>query len=134
MSKHNPIILVVEDEHSLLKAWAEIFSREGLNVLMASDGKSALNLALKWHPDLLVVDLVMSHSGGLALIKKLRESKWGQDIPVMFLSGWLASDFPEEEYQKISTNKDYYLDNNWSFQQVVREVRNKLQLPQFNRA
>jgi hypothetical protein len=51
----------------------------------------------------------------------------------MFLSGWLASEFSEEEYEKISTHKDYYLDNNWSFQQVVQEVKNKLKLPQFDK-
>jgi CheY-like chemotaxis protein len=134
MHKDNPIILVVEDEKSLLKAWAEIFRREGLNVLTASYGQSALNLALRWHPDLLVVDLVMAHSDCLTLIKKLRENKWGQNVPVMFLSGWLASEIYEDGSAATFHHQDYYLDNNWSFSQVVGEVRNKLKLPQFNSA
>src|SRR5579864_5112234 len=102
MSKYNPTILVVEDEKSLLKAWAELFTKEGLSVLTAPDGQSALSLALRWHPDLLVVDLVMPNSDGLTLVKKLRENKWGQKVPVMFLSGWLSSEPPREQAIKIN--------------------------------
>jgi DNA-binding response OmpR family regulator len=132
MNKQTPTILVVEDEKSLLKAWVEIFKREGLNVLTAPDGQSALNLALKHRPDLLVVDLVLSNSDGLTLIKKLKENKWGQRVPVMFLSGWLSSSFfPEVDNKNLS--KDSYLHDNWSFEQVVKEVKNKLS-PVFGRA
>jgi DNA-binding response OmpR family regulator len=130
MNKSNPTILVVEDEKSLLKAWAEIFKREGFNVLTASDGSSALNLALRWRPDLLVVDLVMS----LELIKKLRESKWGEKVPVMFLSGWLGTEISEHEAEEKSQDQDHYFHDNWNFDQVVREVRNKLKFAQFHGA
>lgn len=134
MNKHDPTILIVEDEKSLLKAWAEIFKKQGLSVLTASDGQNALDLALRLHPDLLVVDLVISQSDSLTLIKKLRENKWGQNVPVMFLSGWLASELYGNKQSKVYAHEDYYLDNGWSFEQVVKEVRNKLKLQQVNEA
>ena len=131
MKTSSSTILVVEDEKSLLNAWAEIFRREGLNVLTAPDGKSALNLALRWRPDLVVVDLVLPHSDGLALVKKLRENKWGQKIPVMYLSSRIG---PEAEKKPPSSLEpaDSYLEENWSFEQVVREAKNKLSLAKLN--
>ncbi len=126
MQQHTPTVLVVEDEKSLLKAWAEIFRREGLNVLTAADGANALNLALRWHPDLLVVDLVMPNSDGLTLIKRLRENKWGQTVPVMFLSSWLGSGLPDPKDSKEEPLRDFYLHEDWNFEQVVLEVREKL--------
>ena len=132
MEKHIPTILVVEDEKSLLKAWAEIFKREGLHVLTAQNGENALGLALRWHPDLLVVHLVMSNSDGLVLIKKLREDKWGENVPVMFLSGWLGSDLPEEPPAKNNSSANSYLNDNWNFSQVVQQVKNKLNINKFS--
>lgn len=135
MDNDTPTILVVEDEKSLLKAWAEIFKREGLHVLTAQNGQSALNLALRWHPDLLVVDLVMSNSDGLSLIKKLREDKWGESVPVMFLSGWLGSEPPEEQPPAQNNHSaNSYLNDNWNFSQVVAQVKNKLKLRKFSAA
>ena len=131
MNKHVSTILVVEDEKSLLKAWVEIFRREGFNVLTAQDSRSALSLVLKWHPDLLVVDLVLPNSDGLVLVKKLRENKWGQKVPVMFLSGWLGS---ELSTQDESRELDSYFHDNWNFDQVVLEVKNKLKFADYNTA
>ena len=121
MQKHIPTVLVVENQKSLLKVWAEVFKREGLNVLTAPDEPSALNAALRWRPDLLVVDLVMP----MNLIKKLRENKWGQKVPVMFLSGWF-------EIQAGNSNKDSYFNDNWSFDQVVNEAKDRLKFTELD--
>jgi|GEM_PF-2134948 two-component system OmpR family response regulator len=125
MQKHIPTVLVVENQKSLLKVWDEVFKKEGLNVLTAPDGPSALNAAFRWRPDLLIVDLIMS----LGLIKKLRENKWGQKVPVMFLSGWLDSESSEEaQTAAAEQSRDFYFHDNWNFDQIVDEVKNKLRL------
>lgn len=130
MEKNVPTILVVEDEKSLLKVWAEIFRREGLNVLSASDEQSAINMALRWRPNLVLVDLVMS----ISLIKKLRENRWGQTVPVMFLSGWLDMEAIQERGTAASETRDSYFHDNWNFDQVVQEVKNKLEQIQAGQA
>ncbi|MDR3643265.1 MAG: response regulator [Candidatus Doudnabacteria bacterium] len=131
MQKNLPTILVVEDEKSLLKAWVEAFRREGLNVLAANDADSALNLVLKFRPDLLLVDLVLSNADGFTLIKKIRENKHVESTPVMFLSGWIGSEL--EDHEEIDPpQENYYMDNHWSFEQVISDVRNKLKLSSFS--
>ena len=129
MQNHKPQILIVEDEKSLLKAWVDRFRKEGLNVLTARDGTQALNLALSLHPDLVLVDLVMPSSDGLTLIKKLKEDKWGFGVPVMFLSGWLNPEQSDKSYED-RTIKDDQLGNDWSLDQVVNKVKEKLKFAQ----
>ena len=121
MNKHVPTILVVEDEKSLLKAWVEVFRKEGFDVLTASDEAGAFNSALRWQPDLLLVDLVMS----VNLVKKLRETKWGQQVPVIFLSGWIGPDNSEKEDLAA---RDYYFHDHWDFEQIVSQVKDRIKL------
>ena len=126
MSKKIPTVLVVEDEESLLKAWAEIFRKEGLDVLTALDAPSAFALAQKYYPDLLIVGLVMDSSDTIALIKKLRGSIWGKKIPVMFLSGSQSVDMVESTEANELPLKSFYFHNNWNFSQVLEAVRKRL--------
>lgn len=123
MQNREAKILVVEDEQSLLQAWAKKFEKQGLNVLTAANGESALEAAFKNHPDLVVIDLVMPSTEGLMVIKKLREDKWGNRVPVMFLNSWRDP----ETFGEISGPVDY-LANNWSFQQVIERVVQKLEI------
>lgn len=122
MEKHIPKVLVVEDEKSLLKAWIERFGRLGFKVLAAPDGVSAGEIALKDHPDLVVVDLVMPSSDGLMLVKKLREDKWGNGVPVMFLNSWQDPEVLAQE----AGSANFHFAYNWSLEQVVEKVKHRL--------
>ncbi len=122
MPKNVPTILVIEDEKSLLKAWMEKFKSFGYKALGASEAVTALEIAFNCRPDLIVISLVMPSSEGLTIIKKLRENRWGSRVPVIFLNSW---EDPEYLAQK-QTPKDDYLAYNWSLEEVVEKVRNKL--------
>ena len=124
MNYRVPTILVIEDEKSLLKAWVSKFESDGFEVLTAQDGVSAVDQALKKHPDMIVVDLVMPSSDGLYVMKKLREDKWGNSVPVMFLSSWRD---PENLDEKNSAKEEYF-SGNWSLEQVVNKVEEKLEV------
>jgi len=128
MNKQRPTILIVEDEKSLLRAWVEIFRTEGFYVLTAEDGESALGAALKWRPDVILVDLVIPSSDGAVLIKKLREHKWGEQVPVMLLSADLLPDLVEAGVETSSPiSKKVYFQNNWDFYSVVKQVKDIFQ-------
>lgn len=124
MFNQRPTVLVIEDEKSLLKAWVQNFEQAGFKVLTATNSDTALLAAFRNHPDLIVVDVVMPSSDGLIIIKKLREDKWGNNVPVMFLSSWQD---PQMLPQMASAN-DEHLGSNWSLSQVVRRVGQKLEV------
>ncbi len=123
MQKKIPTILVVEDEKTLLKTWAQKFKQEGLEVLTAQDGEAALKVALQNHPDLIVLDLVMPSTDGLMFIKKLREDKWGNRVAVTFLNSWRDP----ESFSKQEP-KEYHIDQNWGLDQVVQSIAGKLEV------
>lgn len=117
-------ILIVEDEQSLLEILLDKFRREGFFVLGATDGQDGLTLALKNHPLLIVLDLIMPGMDGLYMLKKLREDKWGNNVPVLILSNF------SEAGQIQETNGrgviDFLVKSNWSLDDVVSKVKNTL--------
>jgi two-component system, cell cycle sensor histidine kinase and response regulator CckA len=81
-------ILVVDDDPSLRALFANFLRHAGYDVIEAQDGDDALAaLANERTPvDLLVTDVVMPHTGGPALVERLRARVPG--IPVLYLSGY----------------------------------------------
>ncbi len=84
--RKNKKILIVEDEEALSTVLGNKFIREGFIVFRATDGMEGLKLAEKHVPDIILLDIVMPTMDGITMIKKLRESEKGFNIPVLFLS------------------------------------------------
>jgi two-component system chemotaxis response regulator CheY len=79
-------ILIVEDELPLRKILKDELIAAGFNVLEAKDGVEGLDVALKNHPDLILVDILMPKMDGITMLKQLREDPLGKKIQVMILS------------------------------------------------
>jgi CheY-like chemotaxis protein len=80
-------ILVVEDDLSLLTALIDKFTREGFTTQQAANGVSGYALALKQHPDIILLDILMPEMDGITFLQKLRqENEWGKSVPVIFLT------------------------------------------------
>jgi PAS domain S-box-containing protein len=77
-------VLVVEDEESLLRAAVRILSSGGYEVIAASGGEEALELAPR--ADVVLTDVVMPGMSGTELAARLRET--APDLPVIFMSGY----------------------------------------------
>ena len=81
-------VLVVEDEEALREVTRRIFTRNGYEVITASNGPEALRIALG-HPGeihLLVTDVVMPQMLGKEVAEKMRLIK--PEIEVVFMSGY----------------------------------------------
>ena len=88
----NETIAVVEDDEVVRTLLARMLRDYGYRVLEAADGQSALDL-LRHNPngvDLVVSDVVMPKMGGQELGESL--SARGQDVPVLFISGFTGED------------------------------------------
>ena len=82
----------MEDEQDLREALIDKLGREGFLPRGAKDGEEGLELALKEHPDLILLDMVMTKMDGMTVIKKLRQDEWGKSVPVILLTNLSASD------------------------------------------
>ena len=79
-------ILVVEDDKSLSMALGSKLTKGQYHVTVVGDGEKGLNSALNSHPDLIILDLIMPHMGGLEMLKQLRKDQWGVSVPVFLLT------------------------------------------------
>ena len=70
---HEPVVLIVDDEHMVADTLAMIFKRAGLCALTAYDAKGALEIASAIAPDLLVSDVDMPGMNGVDLAMTMLE-------------------------------------------------------------
>ncbi|MDO8657627.1 MAG: response regulator [Candidatus Levybacteria bacterium] len=79
-------ILIVEDEESMQKAISDSLQNQEFTALGAKDGEEGLVIALKEHPDLILLDILMPKMDGMLMLQKLREDEWGKKAPVIILT------------------------------------------------
>jgi PAS domain S-box-containing protein len=89
-SDDRPIVLVVDDEPTLLDTVAQILSRRGYVVHVASNGVEALDVADRTPFEFLVTDLSMPLMDGVTLAEELRSRR--PDLPVLFITGHAGAD------------------------------------------
>lgn len=82
-------ILLVEDEPGLREAFALTFELQGCEVLLANNGRDALDLLSGIRPDLIVTDYMMPHINGVELIQHARANADLADIPTLLMSASL---------------------------------------------
>jgi len=83
----SPKILVVDDESDIRKYMTTLLEANDYEVVSASDGDEALEVARREKPDLVCLDLSMPNQTGTGFYKKLTRDKDLGGIPVIIVSG-----------------------------------------------
>ena len=121
-------VLIVEDEESMLDALADKFAREGFaKPLTARNGEDGLVIALKEHPDLLLVDILMPKMDGLTMLKKLREDEWGKTVKAIILTNLDTTD-EMLGFVTLTEPSYYLLKSNWRIDDVIQKSKEVLGL------
>jgi DNA-binding response OmpR family regulator len=81
-----PMVLIVDDEKSLLLIAQRVLQKEGFEVITASNGLEGLQQAQGKKPDIIVLDIVMPDMNGYEVCRRLQCSSATCGIPVIFLS------------------------------------------------
>jgi len=79
-------ILIVDDEKMNIMALAH-FLKPQYEIVIASDGTSALSEAEKHNPDIILLDILMPDMSGFDVLVNLKDSTKTMNIPVIFLTG-----------------------------------------------
>ena len=116
-------VLVVDDEIHIVHVVAIKLRNNGYEVLSASDGAQAYELACSEKPDIIVTDYQMPVMTGLELIEKVRETEVIKDIPVILLT---ARSFAIEEEQKQQLQISECLSKPFSPKELLRSVEDIL--------
>lgn len=79
-------IAIIEDDIAISQMYRMKFENEGYDVETADNGKSGLELAESFSPEIILLDLMMPEMNGDEMLAKLRSSDWGKDIKVIVLT------------------------------------------------
>lgn len=77
-------LLIVEDNEDLAEALAHNLELEGHEVKIAADGRRGLAIASEWHPQLVILDLMLPGIDGYEVLRRLRADHY--EGPVMILT------------------------------------------------
>jgi len=89
MTKNNnetEAILLVDDNPTNLQLLFETLDGRGYKLLIAKDGKTALSIARKACPHLILLDIMMPEIDGYEVCRQLKADSATEEIPVIFLS------------------------------------------------
>ena len=85
--RSKPTILVAEDSTDSREMMQVLLEMKGYAVLSAADGVSAVDIALRNVPDLVLIDLQLPALDGLSVTRSLRSHHDLNDVPIVIVSG-----------------------------------------------
>ena len=96
-------ILVVDDNHSMVRTIEALLQKEGFEVLTAFDGLEGLRKAREEKPNLIVLDIVMPRMDGYEVCRLLQDKPDTAAIPVLMLTVKGYMDDPGLDDQAIES-------------------------------
>lgn len=100
-------ILLVDDDEAITTVFATALKKDGYDILVASDGQSALEIAKTQHPNLILLDQLLPDMNGNEILKSLKQDPQTNSIPVTLLSNFGQKELIQEALQNGAS--DYIL-------------------------
>lgn len=119
-------ILIVDDEKPIVDILMYNLKKEGYNLLEANDGETAVEIALRERPDLILLDIMLPKLDGLSVCRKVKNS---YNVPIIMLSA------KGEELDKIlglELGADDYITKPFSVRELVARVKANLRKTEAN--
>jgi two-component system alkaline phosphatase synthesis response regulator PhoP len=119
-----PRILIVDDEPEIVRGLEDNLRFEGYQTCAATDGETALALAAREAPDLILLDLMMPRVSGWEVCRSLRAR--GIDVPIIMLT---ARGAESDRVRGLELGADDYLAKPFSLRELLARVRAVLRRP-----
>ena len=111
------LILVVDDEPKIVRLARDYLEKNGFRVTTAADGQSALTVARREKPDLIILDLMLPILDGREVCKVLRRES---DVPIIMLTA-LAEEV--DQVTGLEIGADDYITKPFSPRAMIARVR-----------
>jgi len=125
MSIRKTTILAADDDPQLLRLIARNLQLEDYEVLMADDGKQALEQIEQHAPDLVLLDVMMPRMDGFTVCQRVREFS---AIPIIIVT---ARGQDQDKVHGLDLGADDYLTKPFSIEELLARVRSVLRRAQF---
>jgi adenylate cyclase len=128
MSDDAARILVVDDVPENVRLLEAVLDAHGYEVVSATDGQSALDLALSAKPDLVLLDVMMPQPDGLAVCRQLRQQEETAVLPVIMLTASEGS----EKTTAIEAGADDFLPKPFNREELLTRIRSLLRIKRYH--
>jgi two-component system response regulator RegX3 len=120
-------VLLVEDEPSLAETIRYNLEREGLEVVVAADGRLALLEFERAEPSVVLLDLMLPGISGLDVCRAIRATS---SVPIIMLT---AKDAESDKVAGLEMGADDYVTKPFSMRELVSRVRAQLRRAEMRR-
>jgi DNA-binding response OmpR family regulator len=114
----NELLLLVDDEPSILKLARMYLEREGFRIVTAKDGEAALDSAAREHPALIVLDVMLPKLDGFEVCRRLRAAHHPSSILML-----TARDEDIDKILGLELGADDYLTKPFNPRELVARVK-----------
>ena len=118
VERPRPRLLVVDDEPNIVELLSASLRYAGFEVQTAGSGEQALEVARRYRPDMLILDVMMPGIDGFGVLRRLRGD--GERVPVLFLT---ARDGTEDTITGLTLGGDDYVTKPFSLEELLARIR-----------
>lgn len=113
-------ILIVEDEKDIVKMLDYNLQKEGFRTVSCYDGQDAPALAVKEHPDLILLDLMLPGMDGLEVCKAIKRENKTSAIPIIMLT---AKAQETDKIVGLELGADDYITKPFSPRELIARIK-----------
>ena len=113
-------VLVVEDDSNIAELLRLYLEKDGFDVFLAADGGEGIRRAQELQPDLILLDIMLPDTDGLAIMRRLRADRLTATVPIMMLT---AKDTELDKVMALDGGADDYLTKPFSLMELASRCR-----------
>ena len=115
------IVFIVEDDEILLRALYILFHEEDYTIATATDGETAVSMAQRLNPDVVLLDLMLPKMNGFDVLQALKADPKLKKTPVVVLSN--LGDADSIEKAKKLGSADYFVKANTDLSLLLEKIQ-----------
>ena len=113
-------ILVVDDDDLVALAVQRALKKFGYHVLVANSGRDGIQMARRYRPDLIVMDVIMPGITGYQAAREIRNDPMLQEVPLLFLTAKAEDD---DKIEGLMAGADDYMTKPFNMEELHLRVR-----------
>ncbi|MFC2091724.1 response regulator transcription factor [Elusimicrobiota bacterium] len=114
-------ILVIDDSPTMIEILVDLLSSNNYKVVTAMNGHDGIQEAIRFEPDLIILDVVLPDINGWEVCKTLRKTKQTRDIPIIMQTGAMVR--IEHEIKSFDYGADDYITKPYDTQVLISRIQ-----------